>query len=725
MSGVEPKKLSREHHKAYLGLQASLLWLTAAIQGHCLDLVTAGMPMSNDPLLQPYRLGHLTLRNRIMTTSHEPAYPEGGMPTARYRAYHVERAKAGVALAMTAGSAVVSRDSPPAFNNVLAYDDRVVPWIRELTDSLHEHGCAAMIQLTHLGRRTGWSRGDWLPSVSSSHHLEAAHRFFPKLIEDWDIARIIADYADAAARMQAGGMDGIEVEAYGHLLDGFWSPLTNELDGPYGPKTLESRSRLAREVLRAIRDRVGPDFLIGIRLVADENTPGGLSRVDGLAIARELRDAGLVDFLNVIRGRIDSDAALTNVIPVQGMRSAPHLDFAGVVRAEIGLPTFHAARIPDVATARHAVAAGLLDMVGMTRAHMADPHIVRKIVEGRENEIRPCVGATYCLDRIYQGGEALCIHNAATGRELTMPHDIHAAATPRRIVIVGAGPGGLEAARVGASRGHAVTVLEAAGDPGGQIRLTARSPRRREMMGIVDWRMAQCAALGVEFRFNCYAEAEDVIALHPDVVIVATGGLPHLRLYEQMAECTHVISSWDIISGDVKPADSVLIFDAAGDHPGLQAAEIAAEAGSKVEIMTPDRSFAPEVMGMTLTPYMRSLQKNGVTMTVGRRLLAVVRDGNRLRAVVGSDYSDLREEKLFDQIVVNYGTLPNADLYFDLKPLSRNGGAVDHDALIAGHPQGIASNPEGRFQLFRIGDAVASRNTHAAIYEALRLVKDI
>src|SRR3546814_694695 len=166
-------------------------------------------------------------------------------------------------------------------------------------------------------------------------------------------------------------------------------------------------------------------------------------------------------------------------------------------------------------------------MVGMTRAHMADPHIVRKIMEKREDEIRPCVGANYCLDRIYQGGSAYCIHNAATGRELTMPHVIPKAAGKRKIVIVGAGPGGLEAARVAGERGHEVIVFEATGSAGGQIRLTAQSPRRHEMMGIVDWRLAQCEKLGVNIRYNTWAEADTVLSERPDVVIVATGGLPH------------------------------------------------------------------------------------------------------------------------------------------------------------------------------------------------------
>ena len=164
--------------------------------------------MSRDPLLQPYTLKHLTLKNRLMTTAHEPAYTEDGLPKDRYRAYHVERAKGGVALTMTAGSAVVSRDSPPAFTNILAYRDEVVPWLRQLADECHDHGCAVMIQLTHLGWRTRWDRGDWLPSLAPSALREPAHRAFPKVMEDWDIARITEDYADAAQRMQTRASTG-------------------------------------------------------------------------------------------------------------------------------------------------------------------------------------------------------------------------------------------------------------------------------------------------------------------------------------------------------------------------------------------------------------------------------------------------------------------------------------------------------------------------------------
>jgi NADPH-dependent 2,4-dienoyl-CoA reductase/sulfur reductase-like enzyme len=243
------------------------------------------------------------------------------------------------------------------------------------------------------------------------------------------------------------------------------------------------------------------------------------------------------------------------------------------------------------------------------------------------------------------------------------------------------------------------------------------------MISIIDWRMSQCEKLGVTFHFNTWAEAAIVSAENPDVVIIATGGIPHTEVLSKGNEL--VVSAWDIISGDVKPGVNVLIFDDAGDHAGLQAAEFLAGVGARVEIMTPDRSFAPEVMAMNLVPYMRSLQKLDVTFTVTYRLEAAEKSGNQIIAHVGSDYGGVSKQRMVDQIVVNHGTIPLDDIYFELKPLSSNLGEMSHDQLLSGKPQSVARNPEGKFQLFRIGDAVAARNTHAAIYDALRIAKDI
>jgi N-methyl-L-proline demethylase len=677
---------------------------------------------STDPLLQPFTLKHLTLRNRIMSSAHEPAYTDEGMPKDRYRLYHVEKAKGGIGLTMIGGSSVVAPDSPQAFGNILLYKDEVVRWLRELADDVHSHGAAVMIQMTHLGRRTSWSKDDWLPVIAPSYVREPAHRAFPKVMEDWDIRRVIAAYADAAERIKASGLDGLEIECYGHLVDQFWSPATNKRDDEYGG-ALANRTRFAFEVLRAIRDRVGPEFIVGVRMVCDEDWERGLTRREGLAIAQSLVASGQIDFVNVIRGHIDTEEALSHVIPGMGERSAPHLEFAGEIRAATRIPTFHAARIQDVATARYAIAEGKLDLVGMTRAHLADPHIARKIMEGREDEIRPCVGMGYCIDSIY-AGQALCVHNPSTGREQSMPHVIaRSDGLLRKFIVVGAGPAGLEAARVAGARGHKVVLFEAADKPGGQVRVAAGLARRREIMGIIDWRVAQCAKFDVELRTSTFAEAAEIEQENPDVVVIATGGAPNIDFLDSGGE--FAVTSWDLLSGAARPSGEVIVYDDNGAHPGLSAAEFVADSGAKLEIVTPERMLAPDVGGTSYPPYFRAFSRADAKVTLNLRLESIARRGNRVVGAFYDEYGRRRVDKEADMIVVEHGAIPVDDLYFELKAGSINRGEVDYDALIAGRPQTVSSNPDGRYRLFRIGDAVASRNIHAAVYDAIRLMKDI
>jgi 2,4-dienoyl-CoA reductase-like NADH-dependent reductase (Old Yellow Enzyme family) len=236
-----------------------------------------------------------------MSTAHEPAYAEDAKPKLRYQLYQEEKAKGGIALSMFGGSTNVAPDSPPIFGQLYAGDDDIIPWFRQLADRMHAHGAATMIQLTHLGRRTVWDDGDWLPTISASSVREPAHRSFPKALELADIRRVVASYAAAARRCKEGGLDGLELEAYGHLLDQFWSPLVNKRSDAYGG-TLANRMRFSIEVLEAIRAAVGSDFIVGIRMTGGEDVAGGLTEADGIDIARTLARTGTIDFINIVKG---------------------------------------------------------------------------------------------------------------------------------------------------------------------------------------------------------------------------------------------------------------------------------------------------------------------------------------------------------------------------------------------------------------------------------------
>lgn len=222
----------------------------------------------NDPLFTPFRLKNLTLRNRIVSTTHEPAYSEDGLPKERYRAYHAAKAKGGTALTMIGGSALVSRESAPAFGNLQLWKDESEPWLRELADDVHEHGAAIMTQLTHLGHRTSNYTHDWLPALSSGYTREAAHRAFAKAAESWDIERITRDFATVAQRCQAAGLDGVEIFAAGHLLDAFWSPFWNDREDEYGG-SYENRMRFPLAVVKAVREAVGDDYIVGVKMSFD------------------------------------------------------------------------------------------------------------------------------------------------------------------------------------------------------------------------------------------------------------------------------------------------------------------------------------------------------------------------------------------------------------------------------------------------------------------------
>lgn len=668
---------------------------------------------ARDPLLQPLTIKHVTFKNRLMSTSHASGMEVDGMPVERYQLYHEGKARGGIALTMFGGSSNVAPDSPNIFRQLNVGTDAIVPYLQRFSERIHAYGTALMCQITHLGRRGEPYASNWLPTIAPSPIRETLHRSFPKEMDEHDIARVVKAYGAAARRCKEGGLDGIEALAGGHLIGQFLSPRTNRRTDRFGG-SLENRCRFGLMVYEEMRRQVGDRFLLGLRYVVDEgDTPGGLDFDACVEIARVFERSGLLDFFNAIYGRMDTEIGLA-VDNMPGMASpiAPWLVRVGQFKRAVGLPVFHAARIADIATARHAIREGLIDMVAMTRAHIADPHIVAKLEAGQEDRIRPCVGATHCQSQY----RPHCLHNPATGRETSLPQTVARSDRPGlKAVVVGGGPAGLEAARVLAERGHRVVLFEAAERLGGQVLLAARASWRRDLIGVVDWRRREIERLGVAVRLNAYAERADVLAERPDIVIVATGGVPDVAWIDG---AEHVTSVWEAIGGEKPLAPEIVVYDGTGRHPAPQAAELALTQGRRVHFVSIDAQMAMELTYAERAIWKKRAYELGLQTLYDHEIVRVERRGNRLTTTFRNMATGAATEIVADQVIVEHGTLPADQLYQDLRADSGNDGVTDIDALLAGQPQPAA---RAGFALHRIGDAVASRNIHAAVLDALRL----
>jgi len=690
---------------------------------------------SIDPLLQPFKLRHVTLKNRIFSTSHCPAYVVDGFPQERYRLYHEAKAAGGIGMTMFGGSSNVEVDSPSVFGQIDISKDAIIPHLQALADGIHKHGSVTMCQLTHMGFRSSWDCGTWIPTISPSYTREPVHRTFCREMDIHDIDRVRRAFRSAARRCKEGNLDGVEIMCAGHLLDQFWSHNWNKRTDEYGG-SIDNRMRLVREVLEEVRDDVGEDIIVGLRVIVNDMQPDGYGR-DGEEICLKLCESGLVDYLNVNFGDIARRVSLAEHIPPMCTKIGPRLDMVKNFRdllVENGfghIPLLHACRVSEVASARAAIKEGTLDLVGMTRAHIADPNIVNKIAAGKEHTIRPCVGAGYCIDRIYFGKDAFCLHNPASGREKIIPQVISPSSEPgKKVVVVGGGPGGLEAARVCSERGHNVVLFEAASKLGGQVLVAQKGSWKRDLIGITTWLEERLLDNpNVKIVTGTLAMSDDILDENPDFVVIATGGLPNIDAFGLGSE--NVVSTWDVLTGqvEVKKGMDVLVYDDLSREQAVSCAEFLTANGANVEIVTPEQKLMVELGSTNYPIHLAQLKKGGVKISTDLRLYEVERrnSSGQLTAHFQHEYAYTKETKEAEMIVVEHGTKPSTELFEDLRGYSCNDGVMDTTAWERGYP-GDESNifriRDTGFVLFRVGDAVSSRNIHAAIHDSIRICKD-
>jgi dimethylglycine catabolism A len=640
-------------------------------------------------LFSSLRLKGLTLRNRIASTPHSDGMAEGGLVTERLIAYFRAKAQGGAGLVMGPAGCAVHVTSPTRAGGLELYRPEAVPGLVRLARAVHEGGAAYIPQLTHWGRR-GSSGDRPEPLLAPSAIPEPVSGENPRALTEEEIADIVAGYAAAARRSEAAGADGVDIVAFAnHLPDQFWSSLSNRRRDRYGG-SLENRLRFVLEVLAAIREATGPAFVVGMRISGDELIEGGLGPRELQEIARHVAGTGLLDYLSVSGGAGMTPWAQAAVVPGHWWPQGCYAGYAKAMR-EIagGLPILYAGRVVRPEMAERLLADGACDLVAMTRAILADPELPEKARTGRLDEIRYCVGANVCIGRRYGHYQPVaCIYNASAGRELELS-PLAPARPARRIVVVGGGPAGLETARVAASRGHRVLLLEAAEELGGHIMLEAAIPHRHELSGIADYYRRELARLGVEVRLGIVATADQVRAEQPDAVVVAAGSRPARP--DVPVNGMPVLTADEVLAGR-RVSGRVLVFDDDGRYRGPGAALLLAGTGASVEIATPELHVGMRLDPSNLVPFYRHLVRAGITLTPSHELRRAAAGAVWLRNVFGD--ADFERAPVDALVVALLRRDPQDALYHTLR---------------------------GTVEVHLVGDASAARPTEKVILEAALL----
>jgi 2,4-dienoyl-CoA reductase-like NADH-dependent reductase (Old Yellow Enzyme family) len=659
--------------------------------------------MSYEALLSPFRLKHLELRNRVMMTAHVTNMAPLHLPTDQHVAYYRDRARGGIGLIVMGFPAV----HPAGVNNVqeiAGYDSRIVPGLAAIADAVHEHGTPIIAQLGHAGRQ-GNSAFTMRPLMAPSAIPCPVNREMPKAMEQEDLDEVVEAHATAAANVQESGMDGVEIHsAYGgYLLSSFLSPYMNDREDDYGGD-LDGRMHLPLRVVRAVRERVGPDYIVGMQINGDDFSPGGIELPDARVIAQRLIATGALDYL-VVKGSTYF-VADQNVPDWQHPRGLWLPLAAGIKEAVGDFPVFAVGRLNDPAEANDVIERGQADMVAMTRQHIADPETVRKLSEGRPEDVRGCISCNQgCLDVLPKGRHITCVHNPAAGYEAELGiGTLRRATAPRRVVVIGGGPAGMKVAETAARRGHEVQLFERRERLGGQVRLAASVPGREEVGEVVRYLETQVRKLGVDVHCGFAVAPGDEVLAAADAVVVTTGSAPVRRLIGVRSyqlegvpglELPHVLTTWDVLEHGAEPGQAVVVVDdGEGSWKALSIAAHMARVGHAVQLVTPLPFVAAGLGPYSIGPYMRTVFSLGIVTHPFSIVQRITEDAVEL----------IKEERPVtldgvESVILCGWHEPVSDLYFDLK--SRG---VD---------------------VSRAGDAVAARTILHAVHEGERVARAI
>ena len=654
------------------------------------------------PLFEPITLGNVEVRNRVVMTGHGTGMAKDYLPTDQHVAYYRERAMGGVGLIGMAFPQIhpTSQDVP---GEPQAWLPAIVPGLRKITDAVHEYGARIVMQLGHGGRQghsTFTERALWGPSnTPCPFNLE-----MPKEMETEDIDEIVEAHAIGARHAKQGGMDGVEIHSGygGYLLASFLSPFSNHRADDYGG-SLENRMRIVMRVIDAIRDEVGPDYLVGINLQGHDFSPGGLEVTDAKQIAQAIAATGKVDYICVKAATYAE--AHQNVPDMQHPRRIWE-SLAAAVKSAVDLPVIAVGRINDPMDAADVLHLGHADMVAMTRQQIADPETVNKMAEGRLDEIRRCIGCNQgCIDRLFAVTHSSCVHNPAAGYERELgTGSLLQAAFRRRVVVIGAGPAGMKAAEIAARQGHEVILIERRSRTGGQLRIAAKIRGREEIGGVIDHLDVMIEKYGVELRLGQAPTAAEVLALQPHHIIVATGSAPADDIVGNLAQGItftpgldqdHVLSVWDVLDGQKQVGHHVVVVDdGEGGWKGIGLALQLTSEGHEVDFVTP----LPYV-GAKLGPFSANLavpriHKSGMATHPFTTVTAI--DGPTVEV---SERGESGTVDGVDTVILAGWHRPVADLYFELK-----GSGVPVE---------------------RVGDAIASRTMMEAVHEGERAARRI